>query len=119
MKKGILIGKRFPVLFLLLAMAVVLGVATSGTLQAATLNQADQSSATAQEGQQEGQAQTFAGTVEKQSDGSYALNVGGSAYKLDDQQQAAQFDGKAVKVTGTYDGSTKTIHVQKIEEAKQ
>jgi uncharacterized protein DUF5818 len=40
-----------------------------------------------------------------------------AVYELDDQQKPEQFAGKKVKVTGTYDKSTKTIHVANIEAA--
>ena len=35
-------------------------------------------------------------------------------YQLDDQNQAMFFGGRKVKVTGSYDASTKTIHVKDI-----
>jgi hypothetical protein len=38
-------------------------------------------------------------------------------YELDDQQKPADFAGKKVKVTGTYDKDRKTIHVTNIEAA--
>ncbi len=38
-------------------------------------------------------------------------------YELDDQQKPADFAGKKVKVTGTYDKATKTIHVTNIQAA--
>jgi hypothetical protein len=40
-----------------------------------------------------------------------------SVYELDDQTKPEQFAGQKVKVTGTYDKSTKTIHVTSIEAA--
>lgn len=36
-------------------------------------------------------------------------------YGLDDQQKPAQFAGQKVKVTGTYDKDTQTIHVTDIK----
>ncbi len=39
-------------------------------------------------------------------------------YQLDDQQKPKDFAGQKVKVTGTYDAATKTIHVETIEAAK-
>ena len=39
-------------------------------------------------------------------------------YKLDDQEKPKAFAGEKVKVTGTYDSGTKTIHVEKVEAAK-
>ena len=38
-------------------------------------------------------------------------------YKLDDQEKPADFAGKKVKVTGTYNAATKTIHVTDIKPA--
>src|SRR5260370_3378308 len=40
-----------------------------------------------------------------------------TVYELDDQQKPADVAGKNVKVTGTYDKATKTIHVTNIEAA--
>jgi hypothetical protein len=37
-------------------------------------------------------------------------------YRLDDQVQAEAFAGKKVRATGTVDGKTHTLHLQKIEE---
>jgi hypothetical protein len=37
-------------------------------------------------------------------------------YHLDDQVLPEPFAGKKVKVTGTVDGKTQTLHIQKIEE---
>lgn len=39
-------------------------------------------------------------------------------YKLDNQTEPKEFAGENVKVIGTYNPSTKTIHVEKIEAAK-
>lgn len=38
-----------------------------------------------------------------------------TVYQLDDQQKPRDFAGQKVKVVGTYDTGTKTIHVEKIE----
>lgn len=38
-------------------------------------------------------------------------------YKLDDQEKPADFAGQKVKVMGTYDAATKTIHVTDIKPA--
>lgn len=40
-----------------------------------------------------------------------------STLKLDDQNKARPFAGESVRVIGTYDRATKTIHVEKIEAA--
>jgi hypothetical protein len=39
-------------------------------------------------------------------------------YQLDDQGKAKPFAGQKVKISGSYDAKTKTIHVEKIEAAK-
>jgi len=41
--------------------------------------------------------------------------IGEATYQLDDQKKAQGFEGKNVKVTGTVDEATKTIHVAGIE----
>lgn len=40
-----------------------------------------------------------------------------AVYELDDQDKAKDFAGQKVKVTGTYNKATKTLHVEKIEAA--
>ena len=40
-----------------------------------------------------------------------------TVYELDDQQKAAELAAQNVKVTGTYDKATKTIHVTSIQAA--
>jgi len=52
----------------------------------------------------------------KDGGGSYVLLVKDHVYRLDDQIQPEQFPGKKVKVTGTLDEKTQTLHVLKIEE---
>jgi len=39
----------------------------------------------------------------------------GASYKLDSRQEAEQYEGKRVRVTGTLDSSMNLIHVEKIE----
>lgn len=38
-----------------------------------------------------------------------------TAYQLDDQNKPKEFAGQKVKVIGTYNTGTKTIHIEKIE----
>jgi hypothetical protein len=38
-----------------------------------------------------------------------------TAYQLDDQDKCTEFAGEKVTIIGTYDGSTKTIHIQSIQ----
>ena len=60
-------------------------------------------------------AQTFTGTISKES-GTYVLKVSDtSSYKLDDQDQAKQYEGQRVRVFGTLESSSDLIRVQKIE----
>jgi Protein of unknown function (DUF5818) len=60
-------------------------------------------------------AQTFTGTISKESDG-YVLKVSDStSYKLDAQDQVQPYEGRRVQVTGTLDTSINLIHVDKVE----
>jgi len=60
-------------------------------------------------------AQSFTGTVSKETD-SFVLKVSQSiSYKLDNQQQVQQYEGQRVRVTGTLDSSINLIHVEKVE----
>lgn len=49
--------------------------------------------------------------------GDYVLANGDLVYHLDDQEKAPAFAGLKVKVTGTLDSKTKTIHVVEIKAA--
>jgi hypothetical protein len=64
------------------------------------------------------QAKTFTGTIKKVGD-NYVLNETSSkmTYTLDDAEKASQFEGKQVKVVGTFDEASNMIHVQTIQEA--
>jgi cytoskeletal protein RodZ len=55
----------------------------------------------------------FIGTVTKQGD-KYVLQDAGSGqtYDIDHQDEVKKFEGKKVRVKGTLDPATKTIHVQ-------
>ncbi len=60
--------------------------------------------------------QTFTGKIVK-ADGNFVLQdqTSNATYQLDNQDQAKSYEGKSVKVTGTLDNSSKTIHVSAIE----
>jgi hypothetical protein len=45
----------------------------------------------------------------------YASNK--TTYQLDDQEKPSDYAGQKVTIIGTYDGATKTIHVQSIQSA--
>jgi hypothetical protein len=60
-------------------------------------------------------AQTFMGTVSKEED-SFVLKVSDTtSYKLDNQQQVQQYEGRRVRVTGILDRALNLIHVDLIE----
>ena len=60
-------------------------------------------------------AQSFVGTIGRESE-SYILKVSeGISYKLDNQEGVQQYEGKRVRVTGTLDSSANLIHVDKVE----
>jgi hypothetical protein len=71
----------------------------------------------------EGQAQkdsqqTTTGKIAQSSDGKYVLvDSKGIMYQLDDQSAAEKFNGKKVRVSGTVDSSSNTIHVADIKPA--
>jgi len=56
--------------------------------------------------------QTFSGTIVKSGDKFVFQDESGSTYDVDHQDQVKQFEGKKVRIHGTLDASTKTIHVQ-------
>jgi uncharacterized protein YdeI (BOF family) len=59
----------------------------------------------------------FSGTILKSGEG-YVLSDAANklSYALDDAQQASHYEGKKVKVTGTVDAASNTIHVETIQE---
>ena len=61
-------------------------------------------------------AHNFVGSIVN-NNGKFMLHTGGTDYELDDQSQAAKFEGKDVKVTGSVDQATNTIRVQAIVPA--
>jgi hypothetical protein len=60
-------------------------------------------------------ARMFTGTIVKDR-GKYVLKVAnGSAYQLDDQQKAGQYDGREVKLVGSMDENQHNVNVVSIE----
>jgi hypothetical protein len=58
---------------------------------------------------------TFTGTIVNDR-GKYVLKItSGSAYQLDDQQKARQYDGREVKLVGTQDENQRSVNVVSIE----
>src|SRR6266436_8296 len=60
-------------------------------------------------------SQVFVGKIAKSKGDVVFKDDAGTAYKLDKTDQAKSFVGKSVKVTGTLDTATNTIHVTNIE----
>ncbi len=75
----------------------------------------EQSTPPATAGSQAPTAQSFTGTISKESD-SFVLKVSPTtSYKLDNQQEIQQYEGQRVRVTGTLESEINLIHVDKIE----
>jgi uncharacterized protein YdeI (BOF family) len=72
---------------------------------------------TSMQHQSEPRTKTFSGTIMKSGD-NYMLNdtANKTSYMLDDAEKASQYEGKKVKVTGTVDTASNTIHVETIQE---
>jgi FlaG/FlaF family flagellin (archaellin) len=76
-----------------------------------------------QQQQAQPQTKTYAGKIMKLQDGKYALVTGQnsqgqlSGHFLDDQSDASKYEGKKVRVTGTLDMASNTIHVTRIVAA--
>ena len=62
-------------------------------------------------------AKIFSGTIIKSGE-KFVLSDAANklSYMLDDPEKASQFEGKKVKVTGTVDAASNTIHVETIQE---
>jgi hypothetical protein len=75
----------------------------------------EQSNPPAAAGTQAPTAQSFTGTISKESD-NFVLKVSPTtSYKLDNQQEVQQYEGQRVRVTGTLESEINLIHVDKIE----
>jgi len=65
------------------------------------------------------EVKTFTGTIVKNQDNQFVLQVSEQeAYALDNQQEAARFEGKKVKITGVLDAQTGKIQMRTIEPAQ-
>ena len=101
----------------LLLVAAMVGLLTF-TPAVRAQSQSQPPTAQQEPGQQKGR--TFVGEVVKARNGQYALLTDkqkGTGFYLDDQDKAKQFEGKDVKVEGTLDVATNTIHVSNIVPA--
>lgn len=69
----------------------------------------------AEAGREASAAQAFVGTINRQG-GNFLLQISETiSYKLDNQQEVQQYEGKRVRVTGTLDSTANLIHVDKVE----
>jgi biotin carboxyl carrier protein len=83
--------------------------------QAPSAQQPSQSPSTMDQGQQ---VQTFMGTVVKENGGYWLKDdAAKTSYKVDNEDQIKKFKNKNVKVTGTLDPATNSIHVTNVEMA--
>lgn len=72
----------------------------------------------AQQAQPQPDAKAFMGTIVKDGDRLVLKDMASNlTYQLDDQKKAKKYEGKPVKVTGSLDSSSNTIHVENIETA--
>src|SRR5690242_21043630 len=63
------------------------------------------------------QSRTFVGQIVQAKNGQYALLVNknaGTGFYLDSAEKVKKFNGQSVKVTGTLDAQSKTIHITDI-----
>ncbi|MFY9528601.1 MAG: DUF5818 domain-containing protein [Candidatus Acidiferrales bacterium] len=103
--------------FSLVALVFLFGLApTHSSLQAGVTGAAQSQRRSAQPPEQDRATKTFTGKIVKSGDKLVLQDDATSApYELDDQQKAAKFAGKKVKVTGTLDMANNMIRVQSIE----
>jgi hypothetical protein len=100
-----------------LAVAAMLGLTGIGFNLSAQQTPSAQPPATTSQQQVDTQsaqksAQSFEGTIAKSGDKLVLQETSTqTAYQLDDQSKAQQYEGKKVKVTATMDPSTNTLHV--------
>jgi len=97
--------------------ALVLPLALTGSMLIAQENPQPRQTPVQSQAQKDSQ-QTTAGKITQADDGKYVLvDSAGKLYQLDDQKTAEKFNGKNVKVSGTVDTTSNTIHVTDIQPA--
>jgi uncharacterized protein YdeI (BOF family) len=70
----------------------------------------------AQAGQMQQATKVFTGKISKDGDRLVLKDASTNmTYQLDDQAKAKKFEGKSVKVNGSFDANSNTIHVDSIE----
>ncbi len=100
----------------LLGILVMGGMIVSGYTLHADASAAPAFFAVQSQGRTKQPVQEFQGTIEK-SGTKYILEdkASGAKYQLDKQDEAREFVGKDVKITGTLDPSSNTIEVSEIK----
>jgi len=72
----------------------------------------------AQAGQMQQATKVFTGKITKDGDRLVLKDASTNmTYQLDDQAKAKKYEGKSVKVNGSFDANSNTIHVDSIESA--
>jgi len=66
--------------------------------------------------EQQPSAQTFIGTIVKDSTEYVLKDSSGTTYHLDHQDKAKQYEGKQVKIVGNLDANSNTLHIARIQE---
>ena len=104
------------------SLALILGAALCALTPGLTAQSSQNPPPPQQPGQQQqAENKTFTGTIQKLPSGQYALVTGQTAdgklsgHFLDDQEKSKKYEGKQVKVTGTFDTGSNTIHVTDIQ----
>lgn len=103
--------KRFLSVVALLGLSG-LGISLSAQQTPSTPSQAGSTPQQTDANNPQQSARSFEGKIAKSGD-QLVLQESSTqtAYKIDDQEKAKQFEGKNVKVMATVDASTKTLHV--------
>ena len=103
-----------------LGLLLVAAMAGLLTFTPAVRAQSQSQPPTSQQEPSQQKSRMFVGEVVKARNGQYALLTDkqkGTGFYLDDQDKAKQFENKDVKVEGTLDVATNTIHVSNIMPA--
>jgi hypothetical protein len=113
--KSVTLLRLLGVLALLISLAGIPLYAQQAGQQPGSQEPAQSQSSMGQQQSTQGQSQTFMGKISKSKGDLVLKDDAGTSYKLDNADQAKQWVGKSVKVTGTLDATTNTIHVTNIE----
>ena len=108
--------RNFIPAFVLTTSLLLVGAQANAVQNAAAQPDTNQSQAQQQTKADADKATTFSGKV-MEFKGQYVLMETStkSTFALDDQEKAKAFNGQTVKVTGTLEASSNTIHITSIE----